>query len=71
MKRSWPLPLLLLVAHALLFGEWIVDDAGITFAYARNLVDGHGLVSQPGLPPVEGFSNFLWMLTLLPSLLAA
>ncbi|MEA2562990.1 MAG: hypothetical protein QOH06_4494 [Acidobacteriota bacterium] len=63
-------PLLILFAHALLFGGWIVDDAGITFAYARNLVAGHGLVSQPGLPPVEGFSNFLWMLTLVPSFLA-
>ena len=30
-KRSWPLPLLVLFAHALLFGDWIVDDAGITF----------------------------------------
>jgi len=69
-KRSWPLPLLALLAHALLFGDWIVDDAGITFAYARNLVAGHGLVSQPGLPPVEGFSNFLWMLALLPTFLA-
>jgi hypothetical protein len=69
-KRSWPLPLLVLLAHALLFGEWIVDDAGITFAYARNLVAGHGLVSQPGLPPVEGFSNFLWLLTLVPAFLA-
>jgi hypothetical protein len=68
-KRSWPLPLLLLFAHALLFGGWIVDDAGITFAYARNLAAGHGLVSQPGLPPVEGFSNFLWMLTFVPVLL--
>lgn len=63
-------PLLLLFAHALLFGGWIVDDAGITFAYARNLAAGHGLVSQPGLPPVEGFSNFLWMLTFVPPLLA-
>jgi hypothetical protein len=75
--RPWPSvlvhvlpPLLVLFAHALLFGGWIVDDAGITFAYARNLVAGHGLVSQPGLPPVEGFSNFLWMLTFVPALFA-
>lgn len=70
MKRSWPLPLLVLFAHALLFGAWIVDDAGITFVYARNLAAGHGLVSQPGLPPVEGFSNFLWMLAFVPAFLA-
>ena len=68
MKPTWPLPLLVLFAHALVFGDWIVDDAGITFVYARNLVEGHGLVSQPGLPPVEGFSNFLWMLAFVPAL---
>jgi len=49
------------VLHALLFGSWIVDDAGITFSYARNLAQGHGLVSQPGAEPVEGYSNFLWL----------
>lgn len=64
------LPLLVLFGHALLFGDWIVDDAGITFVYARNLAAGHGLVSQPGLPPVEGFSNFLWMLAFVPAFLA-
>ena len=69
-RQSWPLPLLVLFAHALLFGAWIVDDAGITFVYARNLAAGHGLVSQPGLPPVEGFSNFLWMLAFVPAFLA-
>ncbi|HYN19924.1 MAG TPA: hypothetical protein VE078_03115, partial [Thermoanaerobaculia bacterium] len=68
-SQSWLLPFLVLLAHALLFGGWIVDDAGITFVYARNLAAGHGLVSQPGLPPVEGFSNFLWLATFLPSLL--
>ena len=39
-----------------------MDDAGISFAYARNLAAGYGLVSQPGAPPVEGYSNFLWVL---------
>jgi hypothetical protein len=52
--------LAILITHAAVFGTWIVDDAGITFAYARNLAEGHGLVSQPGLPPVEGYSNPLW-----------
>ncbi|HVT17737.1 MAG TPA: hypothetical protein VHQ90_16355 [Thermoanaerobaculia bacterium] len=54
----------LYLAHALLFGGWLIDDAGISFVYARNLAAGHGLVSQPGLPPVEGYSNFLWVLLL-------
>lgn len=65
-RRSSPLPLVaalaILAAHAALFGGWIVDDAGITFAYARNLALGHGAVSQPGVPPVEGYSNPSWML---------
>lgn len=58
------LALLLFVLHAVVLGDWIVDDAGITFAYARNLADGHGLVAQPGASPVEGFSNPLWTLTI-------
>lgn len=60
---------LLFLLHALLFGSWIIDDAGISFAYARSLAGGHGLVAQPGVPPVEGFSNPLWVLLLAPALL--
>jgi hypothetical protein len=51
---------LVLCGHALVFGDWLIDDAGISFAYARNLALGHGLVSQPGVEPVEGFSNPAW-----------
>jgi len=46
--------------------DWIIDDAGITYAYAKNLANGYGLVSQPGVPPVEGYSNFLWLLLITP-----
>src|SRR5262245_36344248 len=49
-------------AHALLFFGWMIDDAGISFAYARNLAHGAGLTIQPGIAPVEGFSNPLWTL---------
>ncbi len=63
------LAVLLFLLHALVFGSWIVDDAGISFAYARSLAGGHGLVAQPGVPPVEGFSNPLWVLLLTPALL--
>lgn len=52
----------LFLVHASLYGGWLIDDAGISFAYARNLVSGYGLVSQPGQVPVEGFSNPLWVL---------
>lgn len=59
-------PCLALLLHASLFGGWIIDDAGISFAYARSLAAGHGLVSQPGVEPVEGYSNFLWVLGFVP-----
>lgn len=42
--------------------DFLVDDAFITFRYARHLAEGHGLVWNLGeQPPVEGFSNFLWV----------
>lgn len=60
------LAFVLLAAHTALLGDWLVDDAGISFAYSRNLARGFGLVSQPGLEPVEGFSNPLWTIGLAP-----
>jgi tetratricopeptide (TPR) repeat protein len=60
-------PLALYVACAAVLGDWIVDDAGTSFAYARSAAGGHGFVSQPGRPPVEGFSNFLWVVLLVPT----
>ena len=56
----------LFALHALLFRAWLIDDAGISFAYARNLIRGHGLVAQPGAVPVEGYSNPLWVFLLSP-----
>ena len=42
---------------------FLCDDAFISFRYARNLVEGHGLVFNPG-ERVEGYTNFLWVLEL-------
>ncbi|MDQ0378160.1 hypothetical protein [Amycolatopsis thermophila] len=50
----------LIAVQAARYGNWIVDDAAITFAYARNLSDGLGPVVQPGADPVEGYSNPTW-----------
>ncbi|MFL6600399.1 MAG: hypothetical protein ACJ8R9_03640 [Steroidobacteraceae bacterium] len=50
--------------HASRYGGWLIDDAGISLAYARDLAGGFGLTSQPGQEPVEGFSNPLWTLLL-------
>ena len=38
-----------------------IDDAYISFQYARNLVAGHGLVFNIG-EPVEGYTNLSWTL---------
>ena len=40
--------------------DLILDDAYITFRYARNLADGLGLNFNPG-EVVEGYTNFLWV----------
>lgn len=38
----------------------LFDDMMISMRYAHNLARGFGLVWNPGKPPVEGYSNFLW-----------
>jgi hypothetical protein len=48
-----------LVLTPQVLGHWIIDDAFISFRYARNLVEGHGLVFNQG-ERVEGYTNFLW-----------
>jgi hypothetical protein len=52
---------------AFLVGVWstwafIVDDAYITYRYSRHLAEGYGPVWNIGEDPVEGFTNFAWML---------
>ncbi len=39
--------------------SWTCDDAYISFRYARNLIEGMGLVFNAG-ERVEGFTNLLW-----------
>ncbi|WUG04787.1 hypothetical protein OG803_37490 [Streptomyces sp. NBC_00467] len=46
-------------------GRWVVDDAAITFAYARSIDEGLGPVQQAGSPPVEGYSNPAWLALLV------
>ena len=45
------------------FRDHQVDDAFISFRYAQNLADGHGVVFNPG-ERVEGYTNFLWVVLL-------
>lgn len=59
------LPTAAIGAHGQLYGRWIVDDAAITFAYARSVATGAGPVLQAGAPPVEGYSNPAWLALLV------
>jgi hypothetical protein len=65
----WSVLFLLGGIGILLLMEWFlfpltVDDAYISYHFANNLADGHGLVWHPGVDPVEGFTNFLWVVIL-------
>lgn len=40
----------------------LADDQMISMRYAENLAAGHGLVWNAGDPPVEGYTNFAWVL---------
>ena len=51
----------LLLAHAGSYMPFIIDDALISLRYAERLLTGKGLTWTDG-PPVEGYSNFLWLL---------
>ncbi|MFQ5768198.1 MAG: hypothetical protein ACE5ID_09485 [Acidobacteriota bacterium] len=41
-------------------GVEVIDDAYISFRYAKHLIEGDGLVFNPGQAPVQGYTNFLW-----------
>jgi hypothetical protein len=41
---------------------FVPDDAYISFRYAEHLAEGKGLVFNLNESPVEGYSNFLWIL---------
>lgn len=77
-RTPWAAGIVLLAAgiflvHAMQFRAFFhgygVDDAYISFRFARNLLDGHGLAFNPG-EPIEGYSNFLWVLAMTPVLAA-
>jgi len=66
---EWRLTLIVLAVVALrtslfLVAAWphTTDDAYITLRYARHLAEGVGLLWNAGEAPVEGYSNFLFVL---------
>ncbi|MCB9691845.1 MAG: hypothetical protein H6736_08520 [Alphaproteobacteria bacterium] len=54
----------LFLVHATFISTWQIEDAAITFAYARNAAIGEGFVANPGGTWVQGFSNPTWTLFL-------
>jgi len=59
------------LAHLYFHASYTLDDAYITFRYARNLAGGLGLVYNPG-DHVKGYSNTLYTLFMtLPELLGS
>ncbi len=66
MRALVPFALVALVVLGMALALWRTgpcDDDYIVYRYARNLVDGHGPVFNPG-ERVEGFTCPLWMLLL-------
>jgi hypothetical protein len=64
-RSAWTLVLICMgyTAHYLVYcipQPFYIEDAGISFAYAQNLVDGEGLATYPGGERVEGYSNPTW-----------
>jgi hypothetical protein len=65
MRKKLATYLLLCVPYTLMVRRfWFAsDDAYISFRYARNLAEGHGLRFNLGeTTPIEGYTNFLWTL---------
>ena len=63
--RAWPGALAFVLSVSALHSLWlacVAEDAFISFRFARNLVRGYGLVWYPGEGPVEGYTNFSWVL---------
>jgi hypothetical protein len=65
---------LLLLALVIWTGLWslravwpfTIDDAGISYAFARHIAEGQGPVAAVGGPRIEGYSNPLWVFLLVP-----
>lgn len=56
----------IVAAQIALVGDFRVDDAYISFGFAKNLAFGHGLIFSHDVR-VEGYTNFLWtVLNALP-----
>jgi hypothetical protein len=62
--HGFALCLALYLLHTVFYTAWYVEDAAITFTYAKHLAAGEGPVAWLGGEPTEGFSNPTWTLLL-------
>lgn len=63
--RSWVVVALVAFCALAWRLDFVCDDAYISFRYAKRFAAGEGLSFNPGrVPPVEGYSNFLWVVWL-------
>ena len=51
---------------AAFYFDYTIDDAYISLRYARNVAAGEGFAFDAAVPPVEGYTNFLWVLCEVP-----
>lgn len=58
--RAWILSAVFVIPGSLLFTGYVKDDSFIAYRYGRNLINGLGLVFNPG-ERVEGYTDFLWV----------
>lgn len=66
-ELRWPWPVLCIAVFLALAlrSNFLIDDAFISFRYARNWAEwGSPTYNRLEAPPVEGYSNFLWVFVL-------
>lgn len=54
------------IVLAVFYFGYTIDDAYISLRYARNVAAGEGFAFDSRVPPVEGYTNFLWVLCEVP-----
>lgn len=53
------------VAHTLVYVDCSVEDSYIAFKYVDSWHRGQGFTYNPGEQPVEGYSNFFWLVVIM------
>lgn len=61
-QMVYALAIILIFLGHTLYLSVVAEDAFITYRFARHLAAGYGLVWNIGEGPVEGYTNFLWLL---------